>query len=147
MVNAKLYRQNHTQKHTHSQKETKGKQYIYRCSQSPPPQFGVIHCLFRYPTDAGTSSCLWSFHPLLLRLLGEISPSLLCSHSSRGSALDLDPPLRVGRLRASVLCSDRTGLKEQLLRGLWLTQVGGREQYRGGGASLWRQRRRDVAAA
>ena len=35
-----------------------------------------------------------------LRLLGEISLSLLCSHSSRGSALDLAPPLRVGRLRA-----------------------------------------------
>ena len=63
------------------------------------------------------------------RLLGEISLSLLCSHSSRDSALDLDPPLRVGRLRASVLHSDRTGLKEQLIRGLWLTQAGGREEY------------------
>ena len=72
---------------------------------------------------------MWSFNPLLLRLLGEISLSLLCSHSSRGSALHLDPPLRVGHLRASVLCSDRTGLKEQLIRGLWLTQAGGREGY------------------
>ena len=98
----------------------------------------MICCLFRYSTDAGTSSCLWSFNPLLLRLLGEISLSLLCSHSSGGSALDLDPPLRVGRLRASVLHSDRTGLKEQLLRGLWLTQTGGREGY-GCGASLRRQ--------
>ena len=85
----------------------------------------MIRCLFRYSTDASTSSCLWSFNPLLLRLLGEVSLSLLCSHSSQGSALDLDPPLCVGRLRASVLCSDRTGLKEQLLRGLWLTQAGG----------------------
>ena len=68
---------------------------------------------------------MWSFNPLLLRLLGEISLSLLCSHSSRGSALDLDPPLHVGRLRASVPRPDRTGLKEQLLRGLWLTQAGG----------------------
>ena len=68
---------------------------------------------------------LWSFNPMLLRLLGEIPLSLLCSHSSRGSALDLAPPLRVGRLRASVLRSHRTGLKEQLLRGLWLTQAGG----------------------
>ena len=39
--------------------------------------------------------------------------------------MDLDPPLRVGRLRASVLRSDRTGLKEQLFRGLWLTQAWG----------------------
>ena len=55
MVKAKLYRQNHTQKHTHthSQKEQKGKICIYRCSQSPPPQFGMIRCLFRYSTDAG----------------------------------------------------------------------------------------------
>ena len=85
----------------------------------------MICCLFRYSTDAGTSSCLWRFNPLLLRLLGEISLSLLCSYSSRGSALDLDPPLRVGHLRASVSRPDRTGLKEQLLRGLWLTQAGG----------------------
>ena len=73
---------------------------------------------------------MWSFNLLLLRLLGEISLSLLCSHSSRGSALDLDPPLHVGHLRASALRSDRTGLKEQLIRGLWLTQAVGREGYR-----------------
>ena len=85
----------------------------------------MIRCLFRYSTDAATSSCLWSFNLLLLRLLGEISLCLLCSYSSRGSALDWDPPLRVGRLRASVPRPDRTGLKEQLLRGLWLTQAGG----------------------
>ena len=90
----------------------------------------MVRCVFRYSTDAGTSSCLWSFNPLLLRMLGEISLSLLCSYSSRGSALDLDPPLRVGRLRASVLRSHRTGLKEQLLLGLWLTQSGGEGRVR-----------------
>ena len=73
----------------------------------------------------GTSSWLWRFNPLLLRLLGEISLSLLCSHSSWGSGLDLAPPLHVGRLRASVPCPDRRGLKYQLIRGLWLTQAGG----------------------
>ena len=97
----------------------------------------MIRFLFRYSTDAGTSGCLWSFNPLLLRLLGEISLSLLCSHSSRVSGLDLDPPLCVGRLRASVRSSHRTGLKEQLLRGLWLTQARGRAGYamRGGPAA------------
>ena len=99
----------------------------------------MIRCLFRYSTDAGTSSCLWSFNLLLLRLLGEISLSLPCSYSSQGSALDLDTPLHVGRLRASVLYSHRTGLKEQLLQGLWLTQAGGREGYRCA-VSLRRQR-------
>ena len=107
----------------------------------------MIRCLFRYSTDAGTSSCLWSFNPLLLRLLGEISLSLLCSHSSWASALDLDPLLRVGRLRASVLPSHRMGLKEQLLRGALAHSGRGRERYGGGGASLWRLRRRDVAPA
>ena len=91
------------------------------------------------PQMQGTSSSLWGFNPLLLRVLGGISLSLLCSHSSWGSALDLDPPLRVGRLRASVLHSDGTGLKEKLIRGLCLTQAGGREGY-GCGASLRRQR-------
>ena len=43
--------------------------------------------------------------------------------------MDLDPPLRVGLLRASVPHPDRTGLKEQLIRGLWLTQARGREGY------------------
>ena len=100
----------------------------------------MIRCLFKYSTDAGTSSCLWSFNPLLLRLLGETSLSLLYLYSSQSSALDLDPPLCVGHLRASVPHPDRTGLKEQLLQGLWLTQAGGRERYRGGGASLRRQR-------
>ena len=82
---------------------------------------------------------MWSFNPLLLRLLGEICLSLLCSHSSWGSALNSAPPLCVSCLRASLLGSDRTGLQEQLLRGLWLTQAGGREGY-GCGASLQRQR-------
>ena len=98
----------------------------------------MIHCLFRYSTDAGTSSCLWRFNALLLRLLEEISLSL-CLHSSQGSALDLDPPLHIGRLRASVLRSDRKELKEQLLRGLWLTQARGE-------GGVWRRRGEPAAA-
>ena len=149
MLKAKLYRPKSHRNihiHTHKKRKREKKIYLYHCSQSPPPRFGMIPYLFRYSTDAGTSSCLWSFNPPFLRLLGEISLSLLCSHSSRGSALDLALPLRVGRLQASVLRSHRTGLKEQLLRGLWLPQARGREGY-GGGARLWWQRRHDVAAA
>ena len=41
--------------------------------------------------------------------------------------MDLAPPLHVGRLRASVPHPDRTGLKEWLIRGLWLTQARVRE--------------------
>ena len=79
--------------------------------------FGMIHCLFRYSTDAGTSSWLWGFNPLLLRLHGVISLSLLCLHSSWGSALDLALPLHVGHPLVSVLCPDKMGLKEQLIGG------------------------------
>ena len=96
-----------------------------------------VHCLnlgwfvvySGVPQMQGTSRWLWRFNPLLLRLLEEISLSLLCSHSSWGSVLDLALPLHVGRLRASVLLSDRMGLKEQLIRGLWLTQARRREGY------------------
>ena len=133
----------HTEAYTYTlTKREKGEIYIYisLLPKSPPPQFGMICCLFRYSSDAAHIQLIVEINPLLLRLLGEISLSLLCSHRSQGSALDLDPPLRVGRLRASILRSDRTGLKEQLLWGLWLTQAAGREGYGGGGVSLRRQR-------
>ena len=41
--------------------------------------------------------------------------------------MDLALPLHLGCLRASVLHLDRMGLKQQLIRGLWLTQAMGRE--------------------
>ena len=129
----------HRSTHIHTHKKRKRGKNNISCSQSPPPQFGMICCLFNYSSDAGISSWLWSFNLLLLRLLGETSLSLLCSPTSCGSALDLAPSLHVGRLWASVLYSGRTGLKEQLLQGLWVTQAGGREGY-GCRASLQWQR-------
>ena len=43
----------HTEAYTHTlTKREKGKKK-YHCPQSPPPQFGMIRCLFRYSTDAG----------------------------------------------------------------------------------------------
>ena len=43
----------HTEAYTYTlTKREKGKKEIYPCSQSPPPQFGLIRCLFRYSTDA-----------------------------------------------------------------------------------------------
>ena len=90
---------------------------------------------------------MWRFNPLLLRLLGEISLSLLCSHSSWGSALDLALPLRVGGLRASVPHPDRTGLKEQLITGLCFTQAGGRDGYGMQGEPAGSRAWRDTATA
>ena len=148
MVKAKLYRQNHTKKHshTHSQKEKKEKNIYIIAPKVHHLNFGMIRCLFRYSTDVGYIKLIVEINPLLLRLLGEISLSFLCSHSSWGSALDLAPPLRVGRLRASVLCSDRMGLKEQLIRGSGSLRPGG-ERGMECGASLRRQRQHDVAPA
>ena len=45
-----------TKSHTEAYMYTltkKEKINMYHCSPSPPPQFGMIHCLFRYSTDAG----------------------------------------------------------------------------------------------
>ena len=73
----------------------------------------------------GTSSSLWRFNLLLLKLLGEISLSFLCSHNSWDSALDLALLLGVGRLRASVLHSDRLGLKSSCFGGSGSLRLGG----------------------
>ena len=110
MVKAKLYRHNHT--------------------MSIASILGWFFVYSGIPEMLGTSSWLWRFNLLLLNLLGEISLSLLCFHSSWGSGLDLALPLYVGRLRASVPRPNRTALKQQLMRGLWLTEAGGREGYR-----------------
>ena len=88
--------------------------------------FVMIHCLFRYSTGAAYIKLIVGLTLLFLRLHGEISLSLLCSHGSLGSALDLDPPLHVGRPLVSVLCPDRRGLKEWLIRSLMLGGLGTR---------------------
>ena len=72
---------------------------------------------------------MWRFNPLLRRLLGEIALPLLCSHSSWGSVSDLALPLCVGNHRVTVPHPDRTGLKQQLIRGLCLTQAWESEGY------------------
>ena len=72
---------------------------------------------------------MWGFNLLLLSLYGEISLSLLCSHSSWDTALILAQPLHVGHPLASVLCPNRRELKEQLISGLWLTLAGERKGY------------------
>ena len=113
MVKTKLYRQNHTQKHTHTHSQKrKSEKYVYIVAPKVHLlNWGWFIFYSGIPQMQGTSSWLWRFNSLLLRLLREIALSCLCSHSSRGSALDLDPPLHVGCLRASVLRSDKDGFK------------------------------------
>ena len=50
--------------------------------------------------------------------------------------MDLAPPLQVGHPLASVLRPDRRGLKQQLIRGLWLTEAGGGRGTECGGAAV-----------
>ena len=91
--------------------------------------FGMIHCLFRYSTDAGTSSFLWSFNPLLLRLLGEISPSLPCSHSSRVQ-LWIWPASACRSPEGVCSLPRQDGVKVAADLGLWLPQARESEGYR-----------------
>ena len=130
-------------------KREKGKKKIYIYIVAPKVHllnFGSFIVYSGIPQIQGTSSWLWRYNSPLLRLLGEISLSLLCSHSSWGLALDMDLPLCVGHLRASVLCSDRMGLKEYLIGGSGsLRLVGGRGTESGG--SCGSSGRHDVAPA
>ena len=60
MVKAKLYRQNHTQKHTHthSQKAKKEKNIYIVTPKVHRLNFEMIRFLFRYSTDAGYSKLI-----------------------------------------------------------------------------------------
>ena len=69
------------------------------------------------------------FNLLLLQLHGEISLSLLWSHSPWGLALVLAPPLGVGRTQTSVPCTGKRVRKQWLIRAHLLTQAGEREGY------------------
>ena len=101
--------------------------------------FGMICCLFRYSTDEGYLNLIVGINLLLLRLLGEISLSLLCLSSFWCSALNLAMSLHVDHLRVSVPHPDRTELKERLIRGSGsLRPVGGRGMECSVG--LWQQR-------
>ena len=149
MVKTKLYTQNHTQKHTHthSQKEKKEKIYIYCCCQSPPPQFGMIRCLFRHSTDAGfirltgeiyssaaeAAERNFPFSSLFTQLLGfsfGFGPASAC-RSPEGVC----SPLRQDRVKGAADW------------GLWLTQARGEGRVQSAGRACGGRGRRDVAAA
>ena len=140
MIKAELYRQNHSQKHTHtdSQEVKNGKKkYIYIYISFLPMSTSSIWCdslsiqVFHrcrvHQVDCRDliccSWCCWERFPFLF---------FVCT----ATGLQL---LSVGNLRAFILRSDRMVLKEQLIQGLWLTQArGGRGMECG--VSLWRQR-------
>ena len=102
--------------------------------------FGMICCLFRYSRDTGYIKLIVEIYSAAPEAAGRDFPfslvfaQLLGFSFGFGSASACRSPEGV--------CSppDRRSLKESLIRGLWLTQAGGREGY-GCRASLRRQRR------
>ena len=93
-------------------KREKGKKYIYIIAPKVHClNFGMILCLFRYSRDAGYIKVIVEIYSTAPEAAGRdfafssLFPQLL------GLSFGLDPPLRVGRRRASVPRPDRTGLK------------------------------------
>ena len=99
----------------------------------------MIRCLFRYSTDAGYIKLIVEIYSAAPEAAGRDFPFSSLFTQLLGFSLDLPPPLHVGRLRASVLHSDRTGLKEQLIRGLWLTQAWGGRGTECGASLQWQR--------
>ena len=92
MVKAKLYRQNHTEKHTHThlQKEKKEKNIYIFAPKVHLLNLGWFIVYSVIPQMQGTSSWLWRFNPLLPRLLGE-SPFLFFVRTAPGVQLLFGP--------------------------------------------------------
>ena len=89
----------------------------------------MIHFLFGYSRDAGYIKFIVEIYSNAPEAAGSdfsfssLFPQLLGFSFAFG-------PISACRLPEGVCSrSDRTGLKKQLIRGLWLTQPGGREGY------------------
>ena len=143
MVKGKLYRENHTQKHTrtHSQKEKKGKKYIY-ISLLPKSTSSIwddllslqvfLRCRVHHaaPEAAGRD---FPFSSLFAQLPGfsfGFGPASAC-RSPEG------------------VCSSlrQDGLKERLIRVLWLTQARGEGGVQNAGRVCSGRGRDDIAPA
>ena len=90
----------------------------------------MIHCLFRYSTDAWYIKFIveiYSAVPEAARInfpFSSLFAQLLVFSFGFG-------PASACRLPSGICSSPRQdGVKERLIRGLWLTQAGGREGYR-----------------
>ena len=128
-ISKAIQTKSHTEAYRYTLKKRKREKNIYHCSRSPPPQFGMIRCLFTYSTDAEHIKLTVEIQSTPCEAAGRNFPFSSLFAQLLGFSFGFGPPLHLGRPRASVLHSDRTGLKEQLIRGLWLTQARGREGY------------------
>ena len=64
-----------------------------------------------------------------------------------GFSFGFGPTSHVGRLKVSILHSDRTGLKELLIKGPWLTQAVGGGGVQNGEQACGGRGQHDVATA
>ena len=95
--------------------------------------FGRICCLFRYSTDAGYVRLIVEISSAAPEAVGRDFPFSSLFTQLLGFSFGLGPTSACRLPEGVCSCPDRTGLKQWLIRGLWLTQAGGREGYRMGG--------------
>ena len=105
------------------------KPQVYSCSQSPPPNSGLIHCLFRYSTDAGYIKLIVGILSAASEVAWRNFPFSCLFAQLLGFSFGFGPAS--ARSLPSGFCSrpDRRGLKQWPIRGLWLTHARGREGY------------------
>ena len=113
------------------------KPHVYSCSQSPPPQFGLIHFLFRYSTDAGYIKLIVGISSTAPEAAGRDFPFSSLFSQLSGFSFGFGPT-SVCRLPSGFCsCSDRMGLKQRLIRGFWLIHAWGRGWREGYGCYNW----------
>ena len=92
--------------------------------------FRMICCLFRFSTDAGYITLIVVVQSAAPEASGRDFPFSSLFAQLLGFSFAFGPASACRSPEGVCSCPDRTGLKEQLIRGLWLTQARGREGYR-----------------
>ena len=90
----------------------------------------MICCLFRFSTDAGYITLIVVVQSAAPEASGRDFPFSSLFAQLLGFSFAFGPASACRSPEGVCSCPDRTGLKEQLIRGLWLTQARGREGYR-----------------
>ena len=112
-----------------SKSVTDSKPQVYSCSQSPPSQFWVdllsiqvFHrCRFRQVDCGDLIHCSWGCTVNF--------PFLFFVHTAPGFQLGFGPTSACSLPSAFCSCPGRMGLKQQLIKGLWVTHALGRDMY------------------
>ena len=91
--------------------------------------FGMIHCLFRYSTDAVYIKLIVEISSTAPEAAGRDFPFSSLFAQFLGFSFGFGSTSVCRSLEGVFSLSDRMELKEQLIQGLWLTQAAGKERY------------------